>query len=349
MAESEQSFSAIMIPSTTTSVSMPPPMPSDSNRAKNISSANGMQFERELVKRGIMLERYQIPPDDGLDSLRSLLADKAKNPTSSVGSTVIHAMAIHDRAQNESTFYLVLPFLFTEWLVGMTKLSFLLNAQWQITPLAVQQGQRDSGRSLAMPKPDLTIGYNTSNIHYSRGIWELSPDSLPVACDVNLAFPFVTLEAKLELGMKQMQNAHNAAVMLRNLRMLSEKAGNNPCHDFDKKVRVLTIGVGTHVVQVFCHWTTFIEDIGVLQYCSSMLHSWYLTSESQWHETRAGLEKCVNWIAEENWSWMIRDLQTFYQSPVTDQTSSSSSKRPGSDIVRSDDPESLPSKRAREV
>jgi hypothetical protein len=260
-------------------------------------------------------------------------------------------MAIHARAKTESTFYLVLPFLLTEWLVGMTKLDFVLNAQWQITPLAVQQGQSDSERSLTMPKPDVTIGYNTSKINYSRGIWELSPDSLPVVCDANLTFPFVTLEAKLELGTKQMQmqNAHNAAVMLRNLRMLSEKAGNNPCHDFDKKVRVLTIGVGTHVVQVFCHWTTFLEDTGALQYCSSTLHSWQLSSGSQWHEARAGLEKCVNWITEENWSWMIRDLQTFYQSPVTDQTSSSSSKRPGSDIVRSDDPESLPSKRAREV
>lgn len=72
----------------------------------NVSCENGMQYELELAKRGIMLSRYQIPRDNRLDCLRSLLADEATNPTSSIEdargtiihTTVIHAMAIHAMA-----------------------------------------------------------------------------------------------------------------------------------------------------------------------------------------------------------------------------------------------------------
>jgi hypothetical protein len=63
---------------------------------------------------------------------------------------------------------------------------------------------------LTMPKPDLTIEFNKIILKCQREIIENYSFASPVSCDQRLAFPFVTLEAKLDGAEKEgvLQNSH---------------------------------------------------------------------------------------------------------------------------------------------
>ena len=80
---------------------------------------------------------------------------------------------------------------------------------------------------LATPKPDQTIGLSAESLTCYNARAQLGPVCTPVTADSDLLFPFFTAECKGDQGrlkVSRMQNAHNAAVMLRNMHCLRRKA-----------------------------------------------------------------------------------------------------------------------------
>ena len=79
------------------------------------------------------------------------------------------------------------------------------------------------GTRLAVPKPDQAIGISSESLTCYNAREHLGHVCTPVAADSDLLFPFFTAECKGDQGrlkVSRMQNAHNAAVMLHNMRRL---------------------------------------------------------------------------------------------------------------------------------
>lgn len=98
-------------------------------------------------------------------------------------------------------------------------------------------------KKLSTPKPDITVGFKFNDQKCRIGV-DLLHDSNIVVCRPGLVYPCFTLEAKgLNSDSKAaLQNEHNAAVMLRNLRRLREVASRDTSwiEEFDHRAVVLT-------------------------------------------------------------------------------------------------------------
>ncbi|KAL1964541.1 hypothetical protein VTN77DRAFT_6838 [Rasamsonia byssochlamydoides] len=300
---------------------------------------NGYSEQLELRDIEPRLER----PDDtdpqlsNLGALREFL--KRPNPIPKGAEKCDTAKAVQKRAQNENTFSLALSFLIDlKTFIKIEGLNFVVNAAWADThPLP---SSLPSSLRIAPPAPDVTIGYQSSAMKdlrkYSR---ELGKYSAPVICDSDLLFPFVTIGVKGDAGRKELalQNSHNGAVMLRNLRHLREKARSNAQETFDKtfddNIRALTLGIHKFGVDVTCHWTSFKD--GQVVYCSAILRTWNLIKDNDWYDARAGIRLAITWMMEENQSWIKADLASIKNSKQLRSTRAQSLINRNTEVERS--------------
>ncbi|MCJ1279656.1 hypothetical protein MMC21_007480 [Puttea exsequens] len=128
--------------------------------------------------------------------------------------------------------------------------------------------------SLATPKPDVTIGWNSEIFSFQKANKNLRSFQSPVSLNNHLSWPLFTIEIKGEGGClrhAQLQNLYNAAVMLSNLRELMKAALKEA--EFFNKIHVLSLELTVETVQLSCYWATCSKN-GQVVYYGKALDSW---------------------------------------------------------------------------
>ncbi|KKK25606.1 hypothetical protein AOCH_003881 [Aspergillus ochraceoroseus] len=279
-----------------------------SAKSKNLSYLDGAAYKSALFSRNVDIGPLTPAPYNEPRFLHKT-ATRVSIPKK-LESSLNHAVAIRNSAPNEATYHLVIPLFITEWLVGMPQLRFGLSIQWKTEPLE-SRGQET--RSLSMPKPDITIGFNWRSLieDHCYSPQFIGPQYVfPISGDFETALPFFSLEVKLDGTEQQarMQNLHAAALMLRNLRLFFQNA-HGSTDEFDTKVRVLTATMTRDQVDVYGHWTHCSSTDSAIWYEHFLMYSWSLLGgKEEFYRVRKGLEAFCSWIAEENHAWIVSSL-----------------------------------------
>ncbi|THC90404.1 hypothetical protein EYZ11_010145 [Aspergillus tanneri] len=279
-----------------------------STKSKNLSYLDGAAYKSALDSRNVAVGPV-IPTSYNQPEFLNEMAASVSIPKE-LESSLGHAMAVRDSAPNETTYYLVMPFFITEWLVEMSQLRFALSIQWKTGPL---ESLGEETRPLSMPKPDLTIGFNWRSLFEGQCHPPQSARpqyAFPIPGDFETALPFFALEAKSDSSEQaRIQNLHTAALMLRTLRLFFQKS-HGSTHEFDAKVRVLTATMTRNHVNVYGHWTQCDSTNSTFWYEHFLMSSWTLSgSKEDFYRVRKGLEAFCNWIAEDNRAWIIPSLE----------------------------------------
>lgn len=132
--------------------------------------------------------------------------------------------------------------------------------------------------SIATPKPDVTIGWNSEIFPFQKANKNLRSFQSPVPSNNSLSWPLFTIEIKGEGGClrhAQLQNLHNAAVMLSNLRELMKAALKEA--DFFNKIHVLSVELTVETVQLSYYWAGHSKS-GQVIYYGKTLENWSIRS-----------------------------------------------------------------------
>ena len=146
--------------------------------------------------------------------------------------------------------------------------------------------------SLSTPKPDLTIGWNSEIFPFARASKNLHVFQCPVASSDHISWPLFTAEVKGEGGslrVAKLQNLHNAAIMLSNLRELMKAALKEA--DFFNKIHVISLQLTIESVQLSYYWATR-SDEGQVSYYGNVLATW--TPSSHRDEDFIEACRCIN-------------------------------------------------------
>lgn len=128
--------------------------------------------------------------------------------------------------------------------------------------------------SLTTPKPDLTIGWKSALFPFMRATKNLRTFQCPVVSTNKFSWPLFTAEGKGDGGslrVAKLQNLHNAAIMLSNLRELMKAAAKEA--DFFNKVHVLSLQLTSESIQLSYYWATRSED-GQVSFYGNVLETW---------------------------------------------------------------------------
>jgi hypothetical protein len=167
--------------------------------------------------------------------------------------------------------------------------------------------------NIAAPSPDATIGYNAKVIAGTAAAREYLKDQCsPIKSGKQLVYPVVTVEVKGggNVASAQVQNRHNSAVMLRNLRTLREKAGSSAQDlktKFDGIARVITIAFTQSEIMICCCWTE-MDTTGFLQFYSKPVAKVGTCSDGpeEFHAMTRKIRNAVDWATDHN-KQQIRD------------------------------------------
>lgn len=146
--------------------------------------------------------------------------------------------------------------------------------------------------SLSTPKPDLTIGWNSEVFPFVRASKNLRAFQCPVASTNNISWPLFTAEVKGEGGslrVAKLQNLHNAAIMLSNLRELMKAALKEA--EFFNKIHAISLQLTTETVQLSYYWATRSQD-GQVSYYGNVLATW--TPSSHRDEEFVEAYRCIH-------------------------------------------------------
>lgn len=146
--------------------------------------------------------------------------------------------------------------------------------------------------SLTTPKPDLTIGWNSAIFPYMRATKNLRVFQCPVVSTNKLSWPLFTAEVKGDGGslrVAKLQNLHNAAIMLSNLRELMRAAAKEA--DFFNKIHVCSLQLTPESIQLSYYWATRSET-GQVSYYGNVMETWSPNNQrgGQYDEAR----RCVH-------------------------------------------------------
>ncbi|KAL9640589.1 MAG: hypothetical protein Q9164_000196 [Protoblastenia rupestris] len=133
--------------------------------------------------------------------------------------------------------------------------------------------------SLATPKPNMTIGWTSNIFPFQKASKNLRSFQFPVPSNNDLSWPLFIVEIEGEGGClrhAQLQNLHNAAIMLSNLRELMKAALKEA--DFFNKIHVLSLELTVETVQLSYYWATRSKK-GQVVYYGKTLENWAIRSE----------------------------------------------------------------------
>lgn len=269
-----------------------------SGKSKNVSYTAGAAYLHALMLRGIDVDQKELPHPNHLQPLLSQLEDTSGD--SIIPPSILNTMWIRDNAPNESTFALTLPFLVMEWLQTIANVKVAINAQWSTVPLL-----SIDDRTLSLPKPDLTLGIRISAMEDGKKLAAIPQYALPLPCDSAFALPIVTMESKAgDIIESRVQNLHNAAVILRNISMLS-----SDIVEF-QALRVFTVSIGKHEIEIRAHWATIGET--TLEYHFSTICTSFLTRKAKdWMYARTSIERTVKWAYQQNIPWLNKAISLY--------------------------------------
>lgn len=280
-------------------------------KTRNLTYADGVAYGQALLRRNISLEQ-EIPPSYAERKPDYELPSTLTAPTE-VKYSLEHANLNRNRAVGLAAFSLSMPFFVTEWLIHMSELNYHVSMHFKTEPLETGQTVL---RPLSIPDPDIIIGYKWNSIRGNyRLAFNILPDSLkfafPIAGDANFALPFFSIEMRIDTEQGPRRNLHMAALMLRALRNLYQKAcgKNDEADKFDGKVRVLTATINRIEVNVFGHWTSSRPGDPNVTYEHFLIKRWRLQEMEELYAARHGLETLCKWMMNENRKWIVSGLQ----------------------------------------
>jgi hypothetical protein len=130
---------------------------------------------------------------------------------------------------------------------------------------------------ISLPQPDITLGLNQDTMPQA-GILvsqEMGGYFRPVSGEPKLWCPFFTVETKgwQSEAYATLQNVHNVAMMVLNLRKVRKKAGIDVQNDFHNKAHVLTLVFTKSGIELCCGWSSLAEN-GRLEYYYTTLDEW---------------------------------------------------------------------------
>lgn len=269
-----------------------------SGKSKNMSYTAGAAYIHALMLCGVDVDHKELPHPNHLQPL--LLQLEETSGDSIIPQSIYNTMWIRDNAPNEPTFGLTLPFLVMEWLQAIPNVKLAINAQWNTVPLLSADG-----RTLSLPEPDLTLGIRISAMEDGNKLATIPQYALPLPCDSAFALPIVTMESKAgDIVESRVQNLHNAAVILRNISMLSSDIVGF------QALRVFTVSIGKHEIEIRAHWATVGET--TLQYHFSTICTSFLTHKANdWVYARSSIERTVKWAYQQNIPWLNRAISLY--------------------------------------
>lgn len=244
----------------------------------------------EDLQATLRAERPELQAPSRYDSERlQALLQASANETTFVSAVVNHLIGLEDILLDEC-------------------LDAVCKAQWKDNQL---QSQIATLTKLARPKPDVTVGFKFNPMECRAGI-EVLESSNPVLCRPQLVYPCFTLEAKgLDSDINAtLQNLHNGAVMLRNLRELRGKTtpDSNWSQGFDNRTCVLTANLTKEKAGILAHWTRTAED-GTVEYHSILAKEWKVGVDS-WPDITVYMRNALFFVKSRVRPWIMRDLQT---------------------------------------
>ena len=181
---------------------------------------------------------------------------------------------------------------------------------------------RDLKPSLKTPKPDLTIGWSSDLFLFKKASRSLRAFQCPIPSTIGISWPLFTAEVKGDGGslrVARLQNLHNAAIMLSNLRELM-KAASREAEFFDK-IHVISLQLTPEVVQLSYYWATKSDD-GQVTYYGDILDTWSPNSHKDVHLDEAyrftyNAIELVRTRAYKSIHSCMADIENFYaQTPM---------------------------------
>jgi hypothetical protein len=177
--------------------------------------------------------------------------------------------------------------------------------------------------SIAPPRPDLALALNQDTMS-EIGILvsqEMGGCSRLVNGEPKLWCPFFRVEIKGWQGdsYAQLQNVHNAAMMVRNLRQVREKAGIDVEKDFDKKAHVLTLVFTKSGIELACGWSRVAKN-GRLEYHYTILDEWRAPRDVQTATKMViRIRRAIAWCSEHTKKMIIEDIEAIANKIEADQ------------------------------
>lgn len=171
--------------------------------------------------------------------------------------------------------------------------------------------------SLCTPKPDLTIGWNSEVFPFVRASKSLRAFQCPVASTNNISWPLFTAEVKGEGGslrVAKLQNLHNAAIMLSNLRELTRAAMKEA--EFFDKIHVISLQLTMETIQLSYYWATRSED-GQVSYYGNVLATWTPNShcDEEFIEACCGIHSAIELVTNRAYPFVysnMADIEKIY-------------------------------------
>lgn len=169
--------------------------------------------------------------------------------------------------------------------------------------------------SLATPKPDVTIGWNSEILSFQKSNKNLRSFQCPVSSNNDLSWPLFTVEIKGEGGClrhAQLQNLHNAAIMLSNLRELMKAALKEA--DFFNKIHVLSLELTVETVQLSYYWATRSKN-GQIIYYGKALENWGIRSnrDAGFNEAYHCVHNAIELVRSQAYSFVYSYMESVEQ------------------------------------
>ena len=307
---------------------------SESSSAKNLKDANLTAYDdlfaSALERRGIYLEELSKAPTNLSELLQTL---KSERPCSSyddrITEHILNARLLPATEKNVigDLFKMVLP-------IEVRRNDFIgTDEPWDVGILIKPEIQP----ALAVPKADRTIGWVTKvfAVPYIKATQYLGCAMRPIPMFGNLAWPYCTVELKSETGslrVADLQNLHNAAVILNNMLKLMESAGEmevpgeeqeaqedhqakeeqgaeedrrrkDEKNEFFNKIRALSVQFHPEMIALSCYWAS--RDDGEVKYYGRRIETWFTKDPA----ARTGILSALRWMREENLKWINKYME----------------------------------------
>ena len=307
---------------------------SESSGAKATKEANLSAYDdlfaSALKRRGIYLEELSKTPTNIQELLQKLQSEGPCPPYDDrIVRSILNAHLLPATEKNviAKLFDLMLP-------LEVSMNDFLGTDECWDTGVLIKP---EIQPALAVPKADRAVGWKTEffDVPYHKATQYLGCAMRPIPMFGNLAWPYCTVEIKSETGslrVADLQNLHNAAVMLNNMLKLMESAGEDEAvveeqraqedhqvekeqaaekdqrrkdesSEFFNKIRALSVQFHPEIIALSCYWAS--RTNGEVKLHGRRVKRWLVDDPA----ARYSILSAMNWMKEENLKWILKYME----------------------------------------
>jgi hypothetical protein len=227
-------------------------------------------------------------------------------------------------AQNELNVQaLILPLIMDATQYLALKSDFLLDFSMTWSSTQPLERRCSTLPPISLPQPDLTLGLNQDTLPVAAALvsQEMGGYFQPAGGDTKLLCPFFAVETKgwQSESYATLQNVHNAAIMVRNLREVRARAGIDVQNNFDNKAHVLTLVFTKSGMELCCGWY-FVGASGCVEYHYTVLEEWRAPKKvAQATEMVICIRKAIAWCAANTKAFIPADIEAIAKKIEADE------------------------------